>query len=78
MFASLVIEQEPLQWHGFPAAFEMWLRIMGGFAAVALVFYFVIRLFRGRVRRGRVHRVVRWREAGDAVGVEDAGVGRES
>ncbi|HEV3117468.1 MAG TPA: ABC transporter permease subunit, partial [Gemmataceae bacterium] len=52
MFASLVIEQEPLQWHSFPAAFEMWLRVMGAFSAVALVLYFVIRLFSGRVRRG--------------------------
>jgi len=51
MLASLVLEQEPLHWLNFPAALETWVRIMGGFSAVALVIFLIVSWFRAPLRR---------------------------
>lgn len=42
MFATLVIEREPLQWSDLPGAVLSWLQDAGGFAAAALAITFVV------------------------------------
>src|SRR5262245_30915681 len=42
MFATLVLEREPLQWSDLPGAILSWVQDVGGFAAVGLVIWFVV------------------------------------
>jgi hypothetical protein len=39
MFAALTIERDPVTFHDLPGGFLEWVRIVGGFAAVALVLF---------------------------------------
>src|SRR5437868_8287457 len=55
MFASLVLEQEPLRWLNFPSAGETWVRIMGAFSAAVLLVWLIVSWLRspgGRRRNG--------------------------
>jgi ABC-type transport system involved in multi-copper enzyme maturation permease subunit len=44
MFATLVIERDPLQWSDLPAMLTVWLQDAGGFAAVLLVIWLLYTL----------------------------------
>jgi hypothetical protein len=46
IFASLVIEREPMRWQDFPGALLSWVQVVGGFAAVALVLWGLFRWVR--------------------------------
>lgn len=46
MFASLVIERDPLTWSELPTAFLTWLQDAGGFAAAGLAVWFLVSLLR--------------------------------
>jgi ABC-type transport system involved in multi-copper enzyme maturation permease subunit len=54
MFATLVLEREPLHWSdllghdGVPGALETWLHIVGGFSAVAVVVWLIVSRFARR------------------------------
>jgi hypothetical protein len=47
IFASLVVEQEPVHWQDLPGQLELGVQNAGGFAAVALVIYCVYLFFQG-------------------------------
>jgi hypothetical protein len=46
LFATLVLERDPLQWADLPTGLETWIQDVGGFAAAALVVYALYRWFR--------------------------------
>ena len=44
MFASLIIEREPLQWHDLPSSLAAWFKDAGGVAEIACVIFLVFAL----------------------------------
>ncbi|TMQ35655.1 MAG: hypothetical protein E6K70_01015 [Planctomycetota bacterium] len=56
MFASLVLEREPLYWRDIPTILQTWVLVLGGFSAAILLIWLVARLFRRPARRVVVRR----------------------
>jgi ABC-type transport system involved in multi-copper enzyme maturation permease subunit len=52
MFATLVVEREPLHWSDLPAGLETWIHTVGGFAAVAVLAWLIVSRIR-RSERGK-------------------------
>lgn len=50
MFATLVLERDPLRWLDVPAGVMKWIQDAGGFAAFGILMYGLSRLLPGRVR----------------------------
>jgi hypothetical protein len=48
MFAILELDQNPLSWQHFPAAFYQWIEAAGGFAALGLGLWLIFRLVRSQ------------------------------
>ena len=46
MFATFVLEREPMHWGDLPAALETWAHIVGGFSAVAVLTWLILSLIR--------------------------------
>src|SRR3954453_24073952 len=52
IFATFVLERDPLRWAELGQNVVSWAQDAGGFAACGLVIYFIYRLFAGRARGG--------------------------
>jgi hypothetical protein len=52
MFATLIVEREPLKLETLPAAVQGWLMVVGAVAGLGLIFGVALRLARGREARG--------------------------
>src|SRR3954469_23654067 len=48
VFASIIIERDPLRWADLPAGLLMWLQAAGGFAALGLLLWLLLGLPRMR------------------------------
>jgi hypothetical protein len=46
MFATLVIERDPMHWSDLPAALQTWVHTVGGFAALAVFVWLIVSRFR--------------------------------
>ena len=52
IFATFVLERDPLRWDELGQSVMSWAQDAGGFAAFGLLLYFIYRLFAGRSRAG--------------------------